>query len=411
MKDRIGYYCWAGPDTIKMTKLKFFNPGIDEQSLMSSYDLEYLMTLKEKFGITDFWATYSWGFSEESEKEQYEFLLSKLKNFKKAGIKIHAYVQGTNVVTADFKDKDWFCKDEYGRDITYYRGRKVVCVNNPGFVNFILTKIESMHGLKFDGIFVDNIQMGQIPIPDFDGKGIFTFAGCKCKYCDKKYFNLYQKHIPRKMQGVNGVRYFNFRVNCTSEFIEKLSSAVHRGGFEFGTNSFDPKFDTKALFGTDIKRLEKLQDYLLFENHSLPGKKTNNEYIHELIKKNNITKPVFVVSYKKGIGYDSEFTQSDFNNIYSEDKQLDFFAAIKGSEYFTNGKWHNLRLNEFNKPQIDESEQFRVSDVHNYPEMLILRVPFLKNLLRKYYNPIYRLRMESRLFRKVMYIFTQMALR
>lgn len=411
MKERIGYYCWAGPDTIKMTKLKFFNPKVDEESLMTSYDLEYLQTLKDKFGITDFWATYSWGFSPENEKDQYEFLVSRIRNFKKLNIKLHAYVQGTNVVTSDFKDKDWFCKDEYGRDISYYRGRKVVCLNNPGFVNFILTKIESMHNLGFDGIYVDNIQMGQIPIPDFDGKGIFTFAGCKCKYCNKKFFNLYKQNIPKEMKDVKGIKYFNFRVNCTSEFIEKLSNAVHRGGMEFGTNSFDPKFDTKILLGTDLKRIEKLQDYMLFENHSLPSGTRNNVYINEIIEKNKFEKPVFVVSYKKGIGYDSQFTQQDFNNIYTEDKKFPFFAAIKGSEYFTNGVWHNLRLNELEKPTVDESQEFKASDFNNFPERILLRLPFFKQFLRKYYNPIFRLRMESSLFRKAMYVFAQMALR
>jgi hypothetical protein len=36
MLDRIGYYCWAGPGTIRMIKVKYFNPRIDEKSLMTS---------------------------------------------------------------------------------------------------------------------------------------------------------------------------------------------------------------------------------------------------------------------------------------------------------------------------------------------------------------------------------------
>src|SRR6185369_13087754 len=142
------------------------------------------------------------------------------------------------------------------------------------------------------------------------------------------------------------------------EFIEKLAYAVKRGNMEFGTNSFDPKFDTKVLLGTDLKRVEKLQDYMLFENHSLPSGSRNNAYINEVINNNKFEKPVFVVSYKKGIGYDSQFSQTDLNNIYSEDKKLPFFACVKGSEYFTKGVWHNMRLEEIEKPVIDESREF-----------------------------------------------------
>jgi hypothetical protein len=73
MNKRTGFYCWAGPGTIRMIKLKFFNPKIDRHSLMHSYDYNYLSKAKELFGITDVWATYSWGFSPETEKEDYKF--------------------------------------------------------------------------------------------------------------------------------------------------------------------------------------------------------------------------------------------------------------------------------------------------------------------------------------------------
>ncbi len=410
MKDRVGFYCWAGPDTIRMIKLKFFNPKIDEKSLMSSYDLDYLTILKEKFGITDFWASYSWGFSTQSEKAQHEFTISKLENFKKVGMKVHAYVQGTNVVYEDYKNKDWYCKDEFGRYISYYRGRRVVCVNNPGYVEYMVKKIQSMYGLGFDGIYVDNIQMGQIPIPDFDGGGLFTFAGCSCEHCNKKFFGLYKAKIPTDMKDVNGIRYYNFRIDSILEFITKLSEVVHKGGMEFGTNSYDPKFDTKLLFGTDLKGLDKLQDYLLFENHSLPTNRTSNAYINDLIHKYGLKKPVFVVSYKRGIGLDSEFSQIDFNNIYSEDKRLPFNACIKGSEYVTNGVWHNLRLEDVEKPVIDESKEFRPTEINTFPERMILKVPYIKSLLRKYYNPLFKLRMERKYFRKFMYFLARIAL-
>ena len=60
---RIGYYSWAGPNTIDMLKTKYFSPKLSLNSIMNSYDYEYLAELKDKFGVTDFWCTYSWGFA------------------------------------------------------------------------------------------------------------------------------------------------------------------------------------------------------------------------------------------------------------------------------------------------------------------------------------------------------------
>ncbi|MEP7103985.1 MAG: putative glycoside hydrolase [Candidatus Dojkabacteria bacterium] len=412
MNDRVGYYCWAGPDTIRMTNLKFFNPKIDIGSLMKSYDYEYLAKVKEIFNITDFWASYSWGFSEKSEQEQYDFLLSKLDNFKKLGIKLHAYIQGTNLVYEDYKDKDWFCKDEKGRLVSYYRGRKVVCLNNPEFKNYLIQKIQKTYNLGFDGIFIDNIQMGQIPIPSYSSNQLFTFAGCKCSVCINKFYNDYSKEIPDVIEDLNTSEYLKFRVKSTNQFISEISEIVHKGKMEFGTNSFDPKFNSKEMFGTDIKFLEKNQDYILFENHSLPNERgQNNEYVDKFIEFNAIQKPVFVLSYKKGIGHDSEFNQQDFNNIYTEDKRFKFFSCIKGSEYFTHNIWHNLYLNKLSKPSFNYHLKLGYFEFKDTWEKNLIKIPFLKSLLRKYYNPIYTMRMENNSFRKLLYFFEQLLLK
>lgn len=47
---RIGYYCWAGENTARMIRTKYFKPQIDENSLMYSYEYDYLKDLKEKVG-------------------------------------------------------------------------------------------------------------------------------------------------------------------------------------------------------------------------------------------------------------------------------------------------------------------------------------------------------------------------
>ena len=401
-KDRVGFYSWAGPDTIKMIQLKFFNPKIDSKSILASYDYEYLKKAKEIFGITDFWGMYSWGFANESEKQQRDFLISKIENFKKLGIKLHAYVQGPNIVSKEFKDVDWYCVDNKNRRIAYYTGRQVVCINNPHFVEYKSKIVEEMCQQDFDGIYMDNIQMGQLGIPLYDNNSPFIFAGCACKYCQKKFKSRYSQSIPTDFEKNKELTnlYLDFRVDCTSEFLKKMAEITHSFKKEFGTNSFDPKFDMRYVYGTRLEDLDKIQDYILFENHSLPSKIHNNYYIDQLCTK--LTKPVFVVSYKKGIGLDKEFKQKDFNNIYSEDKKDKFYACYKGSEYVTNGKWHNLYLGHLRPLRADKSLKLNIKIENHIQQKAIPFIgKYIKRIVKSYYNPVFRTYMENRVFRKI----------
>lgn len=370
---------------------------------MTSYDYDYLARVKNIFRITDVWATYSWGFSERTEKDDYEFLLSKLSNFRKLGLRVHAYIQGTNLVYKEFWDKDWFCRDEKNRVVTYYKGRLMTCVNNPGFKSYFYNKVSSMLNLGVDGIFVDNIVMGQIPMPIYKGDVPYIFTGCRCNFCQKKFRSETGNEIPRIMtNSLNVAReYLNFRARWVTEFLSPVSYLVRKEGLLFGTNSYDPKHDTKTMFGTDLKQLEKIQDYLLFENHSLPRKrgKRNNGYIDELAKK--IKKPVFVVSYKKGIGFDPHFSQKDIDRLYAEQKRSCFLLCLKGGEYLTRGIWHNLYIDRYNAPETDIADYGRIS-IKLYGKFLLklIKIPFWKRFIRKYYNPAVRLYMENHIARR-----------
>lgn len=386
-----------------MLKIKYFNPRIDEKSLMEAYDYDYLARVQELFGVTDIWATYSWGFSQKKEREDYDFFMSKLSGMKKLGLTVHAYLQGTNLVFSDFADKDWFCRDEKNRTITYYKGRLMTCVNSPGFADFFYSKLEKMAKLPVDGVFVDNTVMGQIPPPLYK-KGVpYIFAGCRCKYCSHKYNQQSGHEIPRIMTKnlENSHRYLDFRADSMTQFLARAQQIVKTKNLQFGTNSYDPKHNTKIMYGTDLSQIEKLQDYILFENHSLPRKrgKKNNKYIHEFSLKTN--KPVFVVSYKKGIGFDSLYTQKDIDRIYAEEYRSNFHIALKGSEYITRGEWHNMYLDDYTAPQVDVADYGRVSFRLGSKYLLkIIRIPFWKRFIRRYYNPAITLYMENHFVRR-----------
>lgn len=188
-KESIGYYCWAGPGTVRMLNTKYFNPKIDLESLNRSYEYDYLAEVKEKFGVTDFWATYSWGFSEETEREDYDFILSRLDNFKKNNIRVHAYIQGTNLVRKEFENSDFWAIDRFGNEVPYYKDRMVTCPNNPKFFKFFIDKLNKAVQYNFDGIYIDNIQMGQLTISTKNRP--VTFCGCNCDHCKEKFYRIH----------------------------------------------------------------------------------------------------------------------------------------------------------------------------------------------------------------------------
>ena len=181
------------------------------------------------------------------------------------------------------------------------------------------------------------------------------------------------------------------------EFVANMAELVHSGGKEFGTNSFDPKYDSQLTYGTNLHFLEKFQDYLLFENHSLPGispRTRNNTYLLPLLKTRG--KPVFIVSYRKGIGREPHYSQTDFDTIYTESKQLNYAPCYKASEFTTGKIWHNLLVDEFRKP-------VQFTDVRFLPYTIKsknLRGRKLLRIYNKLYNPLLTALYEKRWARK-----------
>jgi hypothetical protein len=381
-----------------MINLKFFNPAIDHVSLMQSYDYEYLAKIQEVFGVTDFWAMYSWGFAPHVEAEDHAFLISKVEYFKRLGIRLHAYVQGPNVVYRDFPDKDWYCKDERGRDVTYHRGRKVVCVNAPEYRDFSRERIRAMYDKGFDGVYMDNLFMGQI---GFSKKNQpILFSGCACHHCNKRFRSLTGEDISVEFTDPTLLStYRRFRADSLSDFAKETAALAHAGGMLFGSNSFDPRFDSETVFGIDLATRARFEDYLLFENHAAPRKDAThgNEHAHTWARK----KPVFVVSYNKGIGKDTAYSQRNIDQLFTEAVQQGFFPCIKGSEFVTGGIWHNLDPHSFTRPRSDVPLREKTMPKKGVSSRLLTNRAS-KTLLRRYYNPLFRLYMENKLARKIL---------
>ena len=398
--DRIGFYLWGGPGTIRMNAVKYFNPKHDEASVLGCYDYDYLARAQEFFGITDVWASYSWGFSDATEEEDKRFLLDRMDNFKRLGLRVHAYIQGPNLVYREFPDVDWWARDERGRTITYYRGRWVASIHNADYVDYVLGKIRATYNLGFDGVFMDNIQHGQLGFPMPAGKLPFVFCGDASPAANAQFRAECGTDIPTDFEADADLThaYLDFRVRSNTRYISRIADAVHEGGMEFGTNFYDPKFDPTYIYGIDIKALAEVQDYLLFENHALPsddGKK-HNGYVEDLIEREAITKPVFVVTYREGVGMSKQFTQDQIDNVFSEGATANFYVCLKGGEFTTNGVWHNLYLDGLHPARTDKPLTRLPQNLESDFVNNLLKIKPLRWYIKRNYNPIFRAAFEWR---------------
>lgn len=395
-----GLYSWAGPGTIRMIRLKYPRQKIDQVQINSSYNEANLMAAKTNLKLSDAWISFSWGFSHQTETEDYQFVAQKLPNFMAAGIRTHAYIQGPNLVIQDNQEADYYCRDYRGRLIPYHRGRKLTCVNNPHFLGYIQRKIETALAQPFDGIFIDNLFFGQMPLR-VARKWVTSF-GCYCSYCLDKYHKQVGGQPADKFE-LNSPElavYQSFRQKSLADFTQKLADLVKSAGKEFGSNSFDPKFTPELFYGHNLTELAQVQDYLLFENHSLPYKNKNNTYLRTII--NQIQKPVGIVSYRKGIGREPLYTQADFDTIYTESQRLGYMPIYKGSEFTHQGVWTNYDFTRLRPVQeitnLDLPEALikelslpgkRLIRLYNrlYPKLL--EWYFENSLVRKLANPAY----------------------
>lgn len=337
-RPQAGIYLWAGPGTIRMIQLKEFQPRVDVDGLLRSYDPDVLAGYRHVLGITDVWATLSWGFDDETEQADWHFLQQKLPHFREQGLRVHAYVQGTNLV-ADQHRTDYWCRDPWNRTIPYHRGRWLACPHNPAFRQLLLNRITRACQSDVDGIYVDNFHMGQFAVP----LGRHTsFMGCHCSHCQRAFWERTGFSLPTQWDLTDErVQVFlRFRAATMTELAQSIASITRSHGKLLGTNSFDATLDTRLTYGTDLMELSAAQDYLLLENYDHPASNRGNAGLRSLIQQSPV--PVCVVSYRHAIGRHPASRQQDLNAVFSESQDLGYVPVYKGTEFTTDGRWHNL---------------------------------------------------------------------
>lgn len=338
---RAGLYAWGGPGTIRLLQTKYHTPTINHGSFLTMYDRDYLRAVQERLGVTDMWVTYSWGFAERTEHEDRQFIRERLENFYNAGIRTHGYVQGFNVVDRDFVGHDVFCVSPRGGKIPYSRGRSQTCPNNPRASELILSRVAQASQEAFDGVFIDNMVFGMPPsVVRADGA---TWFGCACAFCKKAFRLAYGYALPTgPVIGRDELGdYLQFRRRSIAGVIGKASKIVHSSRKAFGVNLYDPYIHTSdVFFGYHLDDISPYLDYYLFENHSLGNGTIDNDHLAPVIRSADV--PVFIVSYRRGIGFDRSFTHQDMMRIATDARRLGYYPCFKGTEYKTNGVWHAL---------------------------------------------------------------------
>ncbi len=352
-EQRLGLYAWGGPGTVDMLKTKYRGWGtdIDEQSFLQMYEPAYLDKAKQ-LGVTDMWVTYSWGFSEERELSHRKYLLQRLKYFRQRGIRTHAYVQGPNVVTEDFGEQDIFCRDAHGKLLPYSTGRSMICVNNPQAHHLLLSRVSAAANEHVDGVFMDNIVFGSPPSAAYSD--FLPFFGCRCSWCRMAFLETFGYQMPSGEVRDPRVMADCIALRCraTEALIASCSAICRKANKQFGVNLYDTVWHTPELyFGYSLEQLAPHLSYFLFENHALgENGAINNVHLRTVVS--TTTKPVFIVSYRHGIGCDAQWSQHDVDAIASEAHALHYNPCLKGSEYIDGRTWHALRIDRLHPAKI-----------------------------------------------------------
>lgn len=335
-----GLYAWGGPGTIRLLSTKYHSPTIDDDSFLTLYDTDRLRQAIDVFGCRDIWVSYSWGFSDETEREDRAFIRARLQALHSLGLRVHLYVQGLNVVSQEFIGRDLACTDPAGRVLPYSKGRQLICPNNPDVIALLTERVRVAAAEEADGVYVDNILFG-FP-PAFIRSDFAPFFGCACTHCQCAFRERFSRELSFPLQGSSQLRdYLTFREETTSALISTLGTIVRSKGKYFGINLYDPvQMNAAIYFGYDLKRIESALDYFLIENHSHPSTGRSNEHLASLI--HGTAKPVFVLSYDQGIGFEPAYSQTMYESIAGEADRLHYHPCYKVSEFTTDSIWHTL---------------------------------------------------------------------
>jgi len=339
-------YLWAGPGTIRMNKLKFMHVPVDENIHIESHQPAGADIVVNQMKQNWVHLTYSWGFPNEDEQEDWESFRQATKSYHEQKVDVFAYIQTSNCVfEGSNKIKNWYAMDPHGRKFFYYTNRFMTCLQNQEWITFLKERIKGAIDRGADGIFFDNLWYATQPTGF--GESWLGSAGCYCDLCREKYRNVFGDSIPEWIDPTDpfAERYLNWRSEQLTDLFKNLASYARslKKDVKISANDYDVVMrPSKLIHGIDFRSYADIQDLMMIENFCLPnwepGEKIRfpNNAMTIRVAKSQLPdqKHLSVLSYDVGIGFDDVYPTRRILQGMSEITALGASVTTKGTEYF-----------------------------------------------------------------------------
>jgi len=336
-------YFWAGPDTVRMNRLKFMDQPVNERVHLEAHTPRAARMLADA-GFNWAYLMFNWGFPPEEDRAQRESFAQAVEVFHRAGIRVFGYVQLSNCVYAgSHRERAWYARDTRGRKIFYYTGRYMTCWHHPTWREHLRQRVRGVVEAGADGVFLDNPWMGLHILTIADTW--VTGAGCACPRCRAAYARASGgQPIPRVLVPAdpNTQRYLTWRADVVWDLIDELAvfARALRPEVVVTENVYDAvNRNHYADFGVDLRRAARISDAVMIEDHSFPRLVSEHMLVNNAItckaaRAWSGDTPVTTDPYIAGIGFDPVYAPRQFRQAVGEGAACGTATVVKGTEFF-----------------------------------------------------------------------------
>ncbi len=341
-------YLWGGPGTIRMNRLKFMDQPVDEFAHHEAHAPAGAARVVGDMYCNWVHLTYDWGFPPEIEQEDWDDFERAAAVYHEAGSPVFAYFQSSNCVfDGSYRDKDWYARNAWGQKVYYYSGRYMTCLTHPEWVDHLKAMIKGAIERGADGVFLDNLWHGSMPLSLFNTW--LGSAGCHCERCKAEFQAETGYAIPSLIQPDDPatISYLRWRADQVTGLIRELAQFTQdlRPGIPVSANDFDAITRSAYLiYGIDLKALAEVQDIIMIENFGLPHWDGQNRLANNALTVRTALPIVgesahfSVLSYDVGIGFDGLYPERRYQQGIAEAAACGASMTIKGTEYFVDGQ-------------------------------------------------------------------------
>jgi hypothetical protein len=356
-------YLWAGPGTIRMNRLKFMQVPVNEKIHYEAHQPIGADIIVNQMHQNWIHLTYCWGFAPEIEAQDWESFRLAAATYHDLDTKVFAYIQSSNCVFEGSNTaRKWYARDPKGRKFYYYTNRFMTCLQNKEWIDFLKERIKGAIDSKADGIFFDNLWNGTQP-SGLAGSWLGS-AGCYCENCQKRFFAEFGKQIPDFINPKDDivVTYLEWRATQLTSFFNELADYARsiKPDIVISANDYDVIMrPSKLIYGIDFTSYSDIQDVMMIENFCLPKwePKKRNRFPNNALtirtarSKLPENKPLSVLSYDVGIGFDDVYPTRRILQSMAEITALGACFTAKGTEYFNGNEMTLITAPEYQKQQ------------------------------------------------------------